>query len=53
MVGSFWLNLDPGGCPGARVMTIFVFYVGPHFPNIVYFDVYGGMLRDIGVFGGI
>ena len=20
MVGSFWLNMDPGGCPGIRVM---------------------------------
>ena len=26
-----------------RVMTIFVFYVDPHFPNIGYFDVYGGI----------
>ena len=41
MVGSFWLNLDPGGCPGTRVVTIFVFDVGPHFPNIQYFDVCG------------
>ena len=43
MVGSLWLNMDPGGCPGIRVMTFFVFYVGPHFPNIQYFDVCGHM----------
>ena len=24
-------------------MTIFVFYVGPHFPNIGYFEVYEGI----------
>ena len=53
MVGSLWLNLDPGGCLGAGVMTIFVFYVGPHFPNIGDFDVYGGILRYIKVYGGI
>ena len=38
---------------GARVMTFLVFYVGPHFPDIGYFDVYGGILRYIKVFGGI
>ena len=38
-------NLDPEGCSGARVMTIFVFYVGPHFPNIEYFEVYGGYMK--------
>ena len=53
MVGSVWLNLDPGECPGVRVMTIFVFYVGPHFPNIEYFEVYGGIWKYIKVFGGI
>ena len=66
MVGSFWLNVEPGGCPGTRVMTIFVFYVGPHFPNIQYFDVcgvfegtqsylevYEGIWRYIKVYEGI
>ena len=52
MVGSFWLNLDLGGCSRTRVMTIFVFFVGPNFPNIGYFDVYGGILMHINVFWG-
>ena len=43
MVISFWLNMDPGGCSRTRVMTFFVFYAGPHFPDIEYFDVYGGI----------
>ena len=43
MVGSFWLNMDAGGCCRTRVMTTFVLYVGPHFPNIQYFDVCGGI----------
>ena len=53
MVGSFWLNMDLGGCSRTRVMTIFVFVVGPHFQNIGYFDVYGGILKHIKVFEGI
>ena len=53
MVGSFRLNLDLGGCSGTRVMTIFVFYVGPHFPNIQDFDVCEGSCRYIKLFGGI
>ena len=36
-------NSDPWGPPGTRVMTIFGFYVGRHFPNIQYFDVYKGI----------
>ena len=43
MVGRFWSKLDSWGCPGARVMTICVFYVGPHFLNIGYVDVYEGI----------
>ena len=27
MVGSFWSNMDPGGPPGTRVMTIFASHV--------------------------
>ena len=53
MVRSFWLNLHPGGCSRTRVMTICVFYVGPHFPNIRYFNVCGGIWRYINLFGGI
>ena len=53
MVASFWLKFNPGGCPGNRVMTIFVFYVGPHFPNIQYFDVCESTWRYIKLFGGI
>ena len=53
MVGWFWSNVDPWGCPGARVMTILVFYVGPHFPNIGDFDVYEGIWRYVKVFGSI
>ena len=34
-------------------MTIFVFYVGPHFLNIGYVDVYGDILMNIKVFWGI
>ena len=46
-------NSGHGGAPGSRVMTIFGSYVGRHFPNIQYFDVYGGILRYIKLFGGI
>ena len=53
MVGSFWLNLDAGGCSRTRVMTICVFFVGSNFPNIGYLNVYGGMLRYVKAFGGI
>ena len=34
-------------------MTFFVSRVGAHFPHIEYFDVYGGILKYIKVFGGI
>ena len=43
MVGSFWLNLDPGGCLGARGMTIFVSHADPHISNIEYMKVYEGL----------
>ena len=46
MVRTCVSNSDPWGCSGVRVMNIFVFYVGPHFPNIEYFEVlkvYGGI----------
>ena len=35
------LILTLGDALGPRVMTIFVFYVGPHFPNILFLEVYG------------
>ena len=37
-------------------MTIFESYVGPHFPNIGYFKVYGGIrkyMKYLGVFESI
>ena len=43
MVERVWSTFEPWGCSGARVMTIFVFYVGPRFPNIEYFEVYEGI----------
>ena len=43
MVLRYMPNSDPWGPPGTRVITIFVFYVGPHFPNIQYFDVCAGI----------
>ena len=43
MVGRFVPNSDPGGCVGAPVMVIFVSHVGPHFPNIGYFEVCEGI----------
>ena len=55
-IGSLWVcqntwghgrmilvEFGAGGCSRARVMTIFVSYVGPHFPNIEYFYVYKGI----------
>ena len=36
-------NSDFGGCSGASVIAIFVPHVGPHFPNIGYFEVYAGI----------
>ena len=49
MVGSFWLNLESGGCSMTRVMTIFVFYVSAQIPNIEYFEVYGGLQAPGGI----
>ena len=43
MIGSFVSNSHPWRRPGARVMTIFVSHVGPHFPNVEYFEVYGSI----------
>ena len=34
-------------------MTVFLIYVAPNFPNIKYFEVYGGIWDYIRVFGGI
>ena len=34
MVGSFWLNMDPGGPSGTQVMTILGFYVSPQISNV-------------------
>ena len=53
MVGSYGPNSDPWGCSGARVMTTFVFYVGPHCLNFKYFAIYEGLLRYMELFGGI
>ena len=60
MVGTFVSNYHSWGRPGAGDMTIFVSYVGPHFPNIGDFDVYGiyikiyqGIQRYLKVYGGI
>ena len=36
-------NSDPVGCSGAPVIAMFVSHVGPHFPNIGYFEVYEGI----------
>ena len=46
-------NSGYGGPPGTPFMTIFVSYVGPHFSNIQYFDVCGGICRYIKLFEGI
>ena len=49
-------NSGPAGCPGARVMTIFVSYVDPHFPNIGYLKymvVYEGIWTLFKVYEGI
>ena len=43
MVGSYWSNSDPWGCPGARVMAIFGSQVDPQFPNIGQFTVWSNM----------
>ena len=42
MVGTFVSNSYPWGCPGARVMTIIVFHVGPQIANFGDFEVYEG-----------
>ena len=42
MVGKCMPNSGLGGCPGTGVMTIFGVYVRCHFPNIEYFEGYGG-----------
>ena len=36
-------NSGHGGCSGIRFMSIFGSYVGSHFPNIGFFDIYGGL----------
>ena len=46
-------NSGHGGPPGTPFKTIFGSYVGSHFPNIGYFDVYGGICMYIKVFGNI
>ena len=38
---------------GARVMTIFGSHVGPHILNIEYYEIYGGILGYMEIFGGI
>ena len=52
-------NSGHGGPPGTPFMTIVGSYVGSHFPNIQYFNVYGGIKvykrisRYLKVFGGM
>ena len=46
MVGSFWLHMDPGGCPGTRVMTIFV-------PMLALIFLIFNILMYVGVYEGI
>ena len=53
MVRTFVSNSEPWESPGARVMTICVSYVDPHFPSIGYFEVYVGIWSYIKAFGGI
>ena len=53
MVGSFWSNSHFGKRSGAPVMTIFVFYVGPHFPDIAYVEVYVAISEYMKVFESI
>ena len=43
----------PWGTPWDPSYDIFYIFVGPNFPNIQCFDVYGGILNHINVFGGI
>ena len=43
ILGSFVSNSHLWKRSGVRVMTIFGSHVGPHFPNIGYFEVYGGI----------
>ena len=43
MVGTFVSSSDPWECPGTRVMTIFVSYVGPQFPDVGDFELYKGI----------
>ena len=42
-------NSGPGGPPGTRVMTIFVFYVSAQIPKIEYFVVYGSLQAPGGI----
>ena len=53
MEGTNVTNSDPWGCSGARDLIIFVFDVGPHIPNIEYFEVYEGVWSYMGIFGRI
>ena len=46
-------NSGYGGASGTQFMTILGSYVGPKICNIQYFDVYGGILKDIKLLGGI
>ena len=43
----FWKRSEAGG------MTILESHVGPHIPNIGYLEVYVGICKYIGVYGGI
>ena len=51
MVGRLWSNFYAWGYSGARILTIFVSYVDPHFPNILYFDIWGYMKVYNGIWG--
>ena len=49
MVGRCMPNSGYWVPPGNKVMTIFVFYVSAQTPNIVNFDVYGGLWAPGGI----
>ena len=53
MVVTCMPNSDHERASGTPFMTIFGSYVGCHFPNIQYFNVYGGVWRYIKLFGSI
>ena len=53
MVVRYVPNSDPWGPLGTPFMTILGSYVGPHFPNIQYFNVCAGIWGYIKLFEAI